>query len=919
MKGDVSTVGDYEFGTDADSALEEALDGAGVTEALGNSEGGGSLSELQQEFAGPMRKGAGYLLEERDPKRIFKQIDEEIKRQKRLAKNRDEQGKHYKAVQNGNPFSYLEKTEDRSVWEAKVPPFMEGVDAPPVPNKMADLGKKLINQMLVDDFMPNPKPDGDSDKDRGAADLMKKFLRTDATASGTNDRQMLREVLGINITQKSAFAMVWVDMTGGGWRPKQIMAHPQALDANKPLLGPKIDPTTKKPVIGPDGMAVLERSSSPVLRYVAEKEVPNPEDPDGEPTMQREFTKDPARAARLWLPKIKRTLLHPNQVRTVPHTATVFDAQKIICLMWEPIAEAKKRFPILDQMSKEQLKLLASWRPQSCQWQSLMPDAVRPKASDALGAGGDGPHDDTILFWYHHFCRIGTDYVDGSEVAVNGAGGGVLLKRDTLREDVKAEDGTLVPVLMEPPVTQYIALQDTDGGDPFGKAVYADFASGNEAYAQIWMGLLEAMDRAVHLNMMLPSTSSITRAEWNRRDGTPLEILTANDKPVFEESPVIPAFIDKMLEAIELHLNSSAGTNETSSGLDSPFSISGKAKEIAIKQARVQLAQYWQNTVNGHTHFWKLKGQRAQAYYTVPQMVKLSGEESAYKQPWWTGADLLNINDIALQPGTGTMMAPAEKGQWLGMMQQAGWIDQETAGEMARASMQDDLGLPPNIHEERINRCIAEFAKGEPPDWRATYDAWEQYQQMVAQWQEQATAVMQEQMTLGVDEATAQQMAQTQLPAPQQVPEPWTPFDVRPNDGDPNVAKIHYRRMNNFASSAEYKKHEEPYRSYCFDQAFQRIAYNAGVKTQAQVDAEQQAAAQQQANAQQADANGKAKGEAAKGADKAAAAQAQSQDKEAQRQHDAQERAKDRDHELELNARDSMVKEAAATSAGSAG
>lgn len=898
MRGDVSTVGLDELLEGGEEETDEALNRAGVGDIVGAGEGS-TFAALQREFAPPMRKGAGQLLEEKDPRKVFWPIDNTVLRQERLAKNREEQAKHYKAVRGGNPFSYIEKTDDRSVYKQAVPPFLDADESSPIPNKMASLCQTIINQMLVDAFQPNPKPDGDTDKDRGAADLTKKFLRTDGTASGTNDQLLLREMLNINIAQKSGFAQVWVDFTGGGWRPKQVLAHPEAMDANRPLYGPKKGPDGA-PLMGQDGKPLMiEKSSNPVMRYVAETEVPNPDDPEGEPTTQREFTNDPARAARLWLPKIRRTVLLPSQVRTVPQTATVNEAQEIILLMCEPIGEAKKRFPMLEQMSQEQLRTLTTWKPK--RWQALIPDAVRPRSADSAPGG---PHDDTVIFWYHHYCRIGSKYVDGSEIAVSGANGGIVLKRDTLREDVKLEDGTLSPVLMDPGVAQFIALQDTDGGDPLGLEPMAQFTSGNEAYAQIWMGLLEAMDKAVHLNVMIPSTSPITGPEWRRRDGTPLEVLTSNDKPIFEDPPVVPEFMDRMLDAIELFLNAAAGTNETSSGLDSPFSVSGKAKEIAIKQARVQLAQYWQNTVNGITTFWKLKTQRAQAYLTVPQMVKLSGEESAYKQPYWVGSDLCGISEIALQPGSGTMMAPNEKLQWLGMMAQLNWIDADTAGEMARASMTDDLGLAPNIHEERINRCISEWSKGEPAGWREEFVAFQQYQAVVAQWQQEAGAQMEQLVATGVDPAAAQQQVQTALPAPEPVPEPFNPFDPRPNDGDPNVAAIHYRRVNRMASTAEYGKHGAEWRSL-FDAAYQRIAAAAGVKTLEQVAQEQAMAADAQNAALQ-------EGEQGKGADKAAGEQAKAQDKEADRQFKGQEAEKDREHDLEKQSRDLQVKEAAA-------
>ena len=824
--------------------------------------------------------GGGTLLEEPDARKVFKVVEKTIKGQERLAKNRLERAKFCKGLANGAQFLYLDKTEDRSVYKCNPAPFTSVDDRQPVPNKVADLKRKIISQLLADDYLPNPKAGGDADKDRGAADLAKRFLRENGSVMGTNDKLMLREVLGINIAQQSAFVLAWVDPTGGGWRPKEVLAHPRATDPKTPLMGPKLD-QAGQPVVDPATGPVLERSTSPVLRYVAEVDGP-PNPVTGEPSVVVEqFTNDPAAAARQWLPKIKRTLLYPHQVRTVPMSATTFEAHQIILIMAEPLGVARLRFPILGEVSTERLQTLCSWRPPD-RWKDYIPEAIRPKQSDS---GGDSrPTDDTFLFWFHVFCRVGPDYVDGGEVAVNGAGGGFLLKRDTLREDVKQEDGTTVPVLLNPPVAQFTCLQDTDGGDPFGYGLIEDFAGGNDAYARIWMGLLEAVDRNLHLNTYLPSTSPITRAEYNRRDGTPLEILTADDIPQSEPPVQVPSLVTDMLDRIELVMNSEAGINETSSGLDSRYSVSGVAKQVSIRQARLALAPYWQNTVAGLTYFWTCVVQLAQAKLTVPQQVKLSGIESAYKQPWWMGSDLLGITLVVLEPGSGTMMTPAEKVPHLQMMQSNEWIDKEQAGELARSSMTDDLGFPPNIHEERINRALADWAKGPPVDWLDAHTRNEQVQAKRQEDVQRAAAMLAQEQSM--DQASASAHAEQMIPASAPAPL-FTPFDPRPNDDDPGVALIHYRRLSHMASAVEFGKHEPPWQALLAER-LTAARQAAGLSTIAE---QQQAQAAQAAAQQQADA-------------------ARQKSVTEERQFQAEQAAKDRDTKLETEARRMQVQEA---------
>lgn len=908
-----------------DGALDDALTDAGIDELL--DEGPAKKTGLDPKRHIAPIPGGGKLLEA-NWQTVYKILSEAVQRQERLRRNRAEEALHCERIARNVPFSYLEKSEDRSVYKAALPPFIEDTGHP-VPNKVADLRKKIVSQLTVDDFLPNPKPSSDSDRDRGAADLSKKFLRTDATAAGTNDKQMLREVLLSNMLRKSAFAQLWIDPTGGGWRPMQLKAHPDATDPKRPLYGPKI---------GPDGVALadketgeplmLVRTSSPVLRYVAEDEQ----------TGEQTFVDDAAAAARQWLPRIRRTVLQASQVCTVPFTAGVPEASQVILLMWDSLGEAKKRFPILNELGQEQLAKIANWRPKW--WKSVVPQAMRGLINAREGT--KTATDDTIMFWLQSYCRIGDTYMDGADVAVSGVDSGFGLKRDTLREDVTLDDGTSVPVLLPVPLAQFICLQDTDDGDPMGHPMIRDFEGGNEAYAQIWMGMLEAVEKALHRNVMIPGTSPITGAEWRRRDETPLEIMSAEDEPKYEQAPEVPEFVPKMLEMIELVMNTEAQTNETSNGLDSQYSVSGVAKEIAIKQARTGLAQYWQNTVNGLQQFWTIKLALAKAYYTVPQQVKLSGIESAYKQPWWIGSDLIGVDEVALSPGSGTMMQPAEKVNMLGIMVQQGFIDKEQAAEVARSAMSDDLGIEPNIHEERINRCIALWAEGAPPGYIDLVHANQQKQQQYQAAIQQRVAVLTQGAVdpatgaamPGLDEQTASAQAQQEIPPPELEELPPSPFDERPNDEDPAVALIQYRRMNRFASTTEWSKHEPEWQQL-FNERFQQVRQRAGVVTVAEKQQQESQAAQDQRFAKfvqtiDEKVQAKVQEEIAKvvdgaleqpeaNAEQAAEADAADADREheaaeaeRQRAHEAEQKEKDREHEAEMKARDAMSKEAIA-------
>jgi hypothetical protein len=311
--------------------------------------------------------------------------------------------------------------------------------------------------------------------------------------------------------------------------------------------------------------------------------------------------------------------------------------------------------------------------------------------------------------------------------------------------------------------------------------------------------------------------------------------------PIFEQRPQPPAYLVPMLERVEKDMNIGANLNETAQALDSSYSESGEAKKVAINQAKVQLAQDWQGLISGVCQYWKVKLQLAQARLKTPQLVRLAGENRAYQSSHFVGSDMVGVSTVALMPGSGTMMSPAEKAQYLAQFQGQTWLEPEAAGELARSSMSDDLGLPPSPHEEHIDREIADWLEGPPPGWEEAY----QHNQTL----EQQTQAYQEQVQQGVSSLSqswsraarirseAQQLAtqhvQQTLGAPPQPVELPNPFEPRANDEEPAVAKIQATKLSKLMSTTEYSKQPKFWR-LVVDEKYQQAAYAAGIVTMRQ-------------------------------------------------------------------------------------
>jgi hypothetical protein len=529
----------------------------------------------------------------------------------------------------------------------------------------------------------------------------------------------------------------------------------------------------------------------------------------------QQFTDNPAEAAIQWLPKHMRDVLGPQHVRTVPDTADVANAEAVVLLMFGPLSDLKRRVPELSEWDDAQLARLVEWKPRRAK--VLVPSALRNRWKDQQGKKDNLTIDDnTLVFWYYKYCKGGPSYTDGAEIIVTGIDGGMVLKKATLRKDLPPTDGGEARVLLRSvPVSQCKSLHDSETRDPFGKAPIDLFGATNEGLANLYGAVQEDTTNRLNPNSFIPSTSPVQAWQLAQRNKEPIPIYSKEDAPFYEEFADLPTFLPQVIDKLETSMQEAAMLGTAAENLNSPQSVSGTAKTIELTQAKTNLAPVAQNFFTFVKRYWRLKLELAQAFLTIPQQVEYLGADQAYKQEHWTGADFAGVKDVSVLPGTGTMMDPTQKQNFLANAQANLWIEADEAAEVGRSAVSDDLGLKASPHEDTTKRELALWTKGPQEGWTPAAPQ--------------------------VDPGTGQPMVDPQTNQPAMTPPSSTPFLPRPTDDDPTVAKRQYAVLRDFIASSDYSKHPPEWRAL-LDQRYVMARQAAGIATIA----EQQAAQQQQ-------------------------------------------------------------------------
>jgi hypothetical protein len=395
--------------------------------------------------------------------------------------------------------------------------------------------------------------------------------------------------------------------------------------------------------------------------------------------------------------------------------------------------------------------------------------------------------------------------------------------------------------VMDIPIAQVTPRLDADDRDPSGYAYIELFGGATEFSATLQMGYLEACDQILHTEKYAPATSPVEGWQISdaRASGDAIPILNKDDAPVYpQQHPLPPDFIS-ILEYGQNQQDSISSLSKPAQGSNDQQEVSGVARQIAVQQASIGLSRMGAAVNTSYERYLRIKIQRCMRDFTTSQLIRFVGEDGAYKQEQWKGTDFALVGDVRIKAGTGTRMAPQAKINYLSQATQFGLIGPDEAKAAARPTFSQDLGIPDSPHEQYIERCVASWLQGPPEGW---VEAWQPYAQAEAQFQQaqqmyqqqvmsyqsaqQNTALVQggpppinlgpqQQYDMAMDQYQQAVLAlqsnplpptPPQPPQPIQIPRPWTPFEPRPNDIEPEIAILWKIRLSKVMSTVKYSQ-----------------------------------------------------------------------------------------------------------------
>jgi hypothetical protein len=289
--------------------------------------------------------------------------------------------------------------------------------------------------------------------------------------------------------------------------------------------------------------------------------------------------------------------------------------------------------------------------------------------------------------------------------------------------------------------------------------------------------------------------------DWSDRT-KPIIIGAQDAEPTWEQFPTMPDIVP-VIENLHQEQDTSSGLTATAQGLETVTSESGVSKQLTIRQAQVSLAGMQQQLLSAFTRGWRIKMQLFQKYFDTPRMLKYSGEDGSAQVSWFSAEDVAGIDDIGIEPGTGTMMTAEAKANYVAFLQGQNWLTPDRAAEVGMAGISRDLGLPPDPATQAIERAIKAWLDGPDPQWIQEVENVQRGNAAASQaWQQAAQVAQQKGL-----------QPPPQMPPQQPPPPPTNPFPVRPNDGEPPVATQWMKRLSKLILTSQYMAQPAPWKA----------------------------------------------------------------------------------------------------------
>lgn len=776
-------------------------------------------------------KGAGPLLEDEKAK-AAKKVVALWKRQNTPMSRRSAYWELYGEWRRGRRGIFVQKRQDVNQWKVYGVP---GSSSRAMPDQTDAHVRRTVANLLADDPVPEGIPASDSPEDRDAAEFATRLLVAETGPECLNVPQLLRNGLDKAGTFCSTFFWVNVDPMGKGFDLEQRMAAPNATDAADPLT----DPTT--------GVAC----ESPILRYVAE---------DG-----RTLTDDATLAARRWKPGLQIDALTGRNCRFLPETAKgIADADGMIVARYTTKGALVSTFPAAKDFTDAQWRTLSEWKPEGAK--KLLPRWARDyltRAKDDIERVGDDLPDDTPILTMTLYLKSGDQYKDGAYVVVSKD---ELLHRQKWTGSFQNAQGKQQSTCLMVPIAQLRWWDDTEEDDPYGGTVVEKLGPADEVWATQMQSELDWAFRFNNPNVFLPITSPVQPRALQLRDGSPIPITSPQDIPTIEKVPAWPASSrDLRNDMTELMQQASGITMNT---METPNVNSGAQGELVVAQQSVNLHNTRANLTMCYERLLRIIAEQVKCFYSVPDKVSYQGEDGAYKEEEWTGADLKGAKDFRLARGSMTGLNPMAKQQYIANLVQLG-LDPAEAKRLITNGLSGQVGAQDNPYLLRVRRQITRYLDGPLGDKADATDA--EGADAVKAYDAQTQAFQQAQQAAQQAEQAAQQMAAeaqqvgmqpppAQAPAPLP-PAPFDPFAALPIDEEPAIATIRHAELSRGMVRAQFAKYDGTAWQQTYLAAYDRAKQAAGILTVAEQGEQAKAQADAAAKAEADKAKAKTAGD----------------------------------------------------------
>jgi hypothetical protein len=530
-------------------------------------------------------------------------------------------------------------------------------------NKAARLTRRITSQIFSDAPLPDVEPEGNSDEERDAAEFTGRALSILGDAADLDSTGTARDAWDRGNNYGSGFRHWWVDPRGGGHRPMQILAKPDAEtveDALAPALPGDIQ-----------------------IRYVKD---------DGT------LTDEPKEARRKWLPRLQREVLTGKHIRFIPQQVRdVEDADGMMMGAMVPYGTVKRIFPKIRDLDPERRQEILTARPHHAR--DLLPLGKEDRTSEEL-------RDDQLVFVLTRYHRSTPDYPRGAHLIALGED--FLAHHDTWWDEENDQP-------LDIPIDQFKQMDEED--NPYGLGMMELLGPANEIRARILGTLLEYMAKFSNLKVFVPLMSTLQAQQLQSPTKTYIPIPQGGE-PKTEQMPNFPVALKDFLEFTTTDMDDESTLQEVAQGL-APASVqSGRQAQQIVEQVHAALSGMHHNAGKGLVRGWRIMAQLVRAFYTAPQQISWIGEDGAYKQKSWVGSDLTSAKHIRIKRGTFTMLQPTQKTLLASEQVQIGGMSVAEFTDITSSGVQGLTGLRENAHRMRARRQITAWQEGPPEDWQ---------------------------------------------------------------------------------------------------------------------------------------------------------------------------------------------------------